>query len=163
MARPTAMVKSTFNRDAYAKTHGSSSNEKLPPKSPRPPYYEGAMRSPSPNKEKISPTISSVVAQLEAVRINVQCTIQLIEHLVDMVSTITERSPTLKMRIFSSAKKLRICITLLTQPPGPFLSTFINRNSFCLRKCPSRMWSVFSCTSHPGLACCFYTFRDDLG
>jgi hypothetical protein len=95
-ATVTATAKSTFLRDACAKPSDLAAMRSPPAKTLGSLYYEGAMSRPSPNKEIISPTISSVGAQLEAVRVNGQCTIQLIEPLVDMVSKLTEEVTHLK-------------------------------------------------------------------
>jgi hypothetical protein len=51
-------------------------------------HHEGARSFTSSNEEASSLIISSVSTQLKAVRLNGQCTIQLVESVMDMVTNL---------------------------------------------------------------------------
>jgi hypothetical protein len=86
----TTTGKSAFKCDACDKTLDCSS----PSKPPESLSYEVDM-----SRASASP-VSSVNTQLEAVPLNGQCTMQLIQSLVDMVRKLTEEVTDLKMIMY---------------------------------------------------------------
>jgi hypothetical protein len=95
-ATVTATGEYVYKCNARAKSSGSSSNDKARAKSPESlSHHEGGTSCALPNEEASS-LIISVSAQLEAVRLNGQCTIQPVESLVDMVSKLPKEVAHLK-------------------------------------------------------------------
>jgi hypothetical protein len=165
-ATVAATGESVYKCNACAKSLGSSSNGKAPVKSPESlSHHDGATSCASPNEEASS-LIISVSTQLEAVRLNGQCTIQLVESLRDMVSKLTKEITHLKNDNMLLKREIKNLHSLIDASPSPLLSTFLGSKAFCLRKCPTRTRPVSSAcvqlTFHSGLACCSYTCRDDL-
>lgn len=142
----------------------SHSNDKTPANSPGSLSYEGAMGRASPNTNFFSPTISSAGTQHEAVRLSGQCTIQLIESLVDMVSKLTEDAAHRKNDMSLSQETENLSSLIEAPCPGPFLSSLLRGNAPWLQRSPTRKRQYSACAfsrdSRPGIACCFYTCRD---
>jgi hypothetical protein len=88
---------STYKCSACAKELDSSSNDKTLAKSSESlsSHHEGATSSTSSNEDASSLMIT-VSTQLEAIRLNRKCTMQLVESLVDMVSNLTREVAHLK-------------------------------------------------------------------
>jgi hypothetical protein len=83
----TATGESVYKCNLCAKASGSNSIDKAPAKSLESLSHEGATSCASSNKED-SPLIS-VSNQLQAIRRNGQCTIELVESLVELVTKLT--------------------------------------------------------------------------
>jgi hypothetical protein len=79
---------SVYRCDACAKSLGSSSSVKAPSKSPESLHHPGAMSCASSNEEASS--LISVSTQLEAVQSNGQCTTDLVQFLINMVTNLTK-------------------------------------------------------------------------
>jgi hypothetical protein len=86
--------------------------------------YEGAMRRTSPNKEVFSPTVSSVITELEAV----QCTIKPTESLVDVVSKLTAEVSHHNNNI-SFRHEIKDMHSHIEAPKGPVISTFLGSDA----------------------------------
>jgi hypothetical protein len=80
----SATGESVYRCAACAKSLGSSSSVKAPSKSPESLHHHGATSCASSNEETSS--LISVSTQLEAVRSNEQCTIDLVQSLINMVT-----------------------------------------------------------------------------
>jgi hypothetical protein len=90
----TATGESVFKCNACAKASGSNSIDKAPAKSLESLSYEGATSCASSNEED-SPLIS-VSNQLQAIRRNGKCTIELVGPLVELVTNLTKEVTHLK-------------------------------------------------------------------
>jgi hypothetical protein len=115
----TATGESAYNCDACSKASGSNSIDKAHVKSPESLSYEGAVSCASPNEEA-SPLIS-VCNQLQAIRRNAQCTIELVEPLVDMVTNLSKEVTNLKndnLLLKQEIKNLHSFIKASPRPPS---------------------------------------------
>jgi hypothetical protein len=91
----TTTGESVYKCDACAKSLGSSRNVKAPTKSNESlRHHEGATHCASSNEEASS--LISVSIQLEAIRNNGQCTIGLVQSLVNMITNLTKEVIDLK-------------------------------------------------------------------
>jgi hypothetical protein len=87
------------------------------------PHHEGATSCASSTREASSLMIS-VSTSLEAVRLNGQCTIQLDESLVDMVTNLTKEVTHLKndnMLLKQEIKNLHSLIKASPRPPSQYI------------------------------------------
>jgi hypothetical protein len=90
----SATGESIYKCDACAKLLGPSSNIKAPAKSPESLLHHGATSCASSNEETSS--LISVSTHLEAIRNNGQCTIDLVQSLMNMVTNLTKEVTDLK-------------------------------------------------------------------
>jgi hypothetical protein len=90
----TAKGESIYKCDACATSLACSSIVKAPAKSPESLPHHGTTSCTSSNEETTS--LISVSTQLEAIRNNGQCTIDLVQSLVNMVTNLTTEVTNLK-------------------------------------------------------------------
>jgi hypothetical protein len=90
----SATGESVYRCDVCAKSLGSSSSVKAPSKSLESLHHHGATSCASSNEEAFS--LIPVSTQLEAVRNNGQCTIDLVQSLINMVTNLTKEVIDLK-------------------------------------------------------------------
>jgi hypothetical protein len=125
-ATVTETGESVYKCNACAKSLGSSSNDKALPKSMESlSHHEGATSCTSPNEEASS-LIISVSTQFEAVRHNGQCTIQLVESIVDMATNLTREFTHLKNGIVLLRQEINNLHSLIHASPKP-TSQYITR------------------------------------
>jgi hypothetical protein len=91
----SATGESAYQCDSCAKSSGSSGIDMAPAKSPDSlRHHEGATSCASSNEEASS--LNSVSTQLEAIRNNGKCTVDLVQSLVNMVTNLTKEFTDLK-------------------------------------------------------------------